>query len=166
MLSQSLKECGAFLRGEFTLTSGKKSDFYIDIKQASTDPIVLKEIAQTMAEHVKEDKIAGMELGAVPIAVALSLETKIPYVIIRKKERMHGTGKAIEGKLKTEETVLIVEDVTTSGGSVLNAAEALRDSGARVERALVVVDREEGAKEFLSEHGIELIPMVTVSDLN
>jgi orotate phosphoribosyltransferase len=165
MLSQSLKDCGAFLTGEFVLTSGKKSNFYIDIKQASTNPLVLKEIAERMAEHTKEKKIAGMELGAVPIAVALSLETGIPYVIIRKGERKHGTGKAIEGKLDSGEKVLIVEDVATSGGSIVKAANILREAGAVVDRALVVVDREEGAKELLTKQGIELVPMVTISEL-
>ncbi len=166
MLKDSLIECGAFKTGEFTLTSGKKSNFYVDIKQASTNPQILKEIAECMASKMKgEDKIAGMELGAVPLAVALSLETKIPYLIIRKEERKHGTGKLIEGPLKSGDSVLLVEDVTTTGSSLIKAAEIIRKEGGKVKRALVVVDREEGATELLKEHDLELEPMVKVSEM-
>jgi orotate phosphoribosyltransferase len=166
VLKESLKECGAFKTGEFTLTSGKKSNFYVDIKQASTKPKILREIAKCMAEHLKgEEKIAGMELGAVPLAVALSLETNLPYLIIRKGKREHGTGKLIEGEMKKDDKIILVEDVTTTGSSLLKAAEIIRHEGGRVERALVVVDREEGASELLKEHGLELVPMVRVSEM-
>jgi orotate phosphoribosyltransferase len=84
LLKDSLKECGAFQIGEFILTSGKKSNFYVDIKRASTNPKILAEIARCMAKYLKEEeKIAGMELGAIPLVVALSLETDLPYLIIR-----------------------------------------------------------------------------------
>lgn len=166
VLKESLKECGAFKTGEFTLTSGKKSNFYVDIKQASTNPKILREIAKCMAEHLKEEeKIAGMELGAVPLAVALALETNLPYLIIRKGEREHGMGKLIEGEMKKDDNIILVEDVTTTGSSLIKAAEIIRKEGGRVERALVVVDREEGAFELLKEHGLELVPMVMVSEM-
>ncbi len=166
VLRESLKECGAFKTGEFTLTSGKKSNFYVDIKQASTKPNILREIAKCMAEHLKgEEKIAGMELGAVPLAVALSLETNLPYLIIRKGKREHGTGKLIEGEMKKDDRIILVEDVTTTGSSLLKAANIIRQEGGRVERALVVVDREEGASELLKENGLELVPMVRVSEM-
>jgi orotate phosphoribosyltransferase len=166
MLKESLVECGAFKLGEFTLTSGKKSDFYVDIKQASTKPEILKEIAEGMAELVKDEVvIAGMELGAVPLAVALSLETSMPYLIIRKKERTHGTGKLIEGNMKSGDRVLLVEDVTTTGSSVVKAAEIIREQGGIVDRVLVVVDREEGASELLKASGLSLKPLVRVSEM-
>ncbi len=166
VLKESLKECGAFKTGEFTLTSGKKSNFYVDIKQASTKPKILREIGKCMAEHLKgEERIAGMELGAVPLAVALSLETNLPYLIIRKVERKHGTGKLIEGEMKKDDKIILVEDVTTTGLSLLKAAEIIRQEGGKVERALVVVDREEGASDLLKEHGLELVPIVKVSEM-
>jgi orotate phosphoribosyltransferase len=166
LLKESLKDCGAFKTGEFTLTSGKKSNFYIDIKQASTNPKILKEIASQMARFVNnEDKIAGMELGAVPLAVALSLECSLPYLIIRKKERVHGTGKLIEGDMKSGDRILLVEDVTTTGSSVVKAAEIIKNAGGRVDRVIVVVDREEGASELLSENQITLVPLVKVSEM-
>lgn len=165
-LKDSLKECGAFQTGEFILTSGKISNFYVDIKRASTNPKILAEIARCMAKYLKEEeKIAGMELGAVPLAVALSLETDLPYLIIRKGERKHGTGKLVEGDLKKEDKIIIVEDVTTTGSSLLKAAEIIREEGGKVERALVVVDREEGAYELLKENGLELVPLVKVSEM-
>jgi orotate phosphoribosyltransferase len=166
MLKQFLKECGAFKTGEFTLTSGKKSNFYVDIKQASTNPKILAEIAREMKSLIKdESRIAGMELGAVPLAVAVSLESGLPYVIIRKRERSHGTGKLIEGNMKGGERILLVEDVTTSGSSLVKAAEIIRQAKGVVDRALVVVDREEGALELLADNGITLVPLVRVSEM-
>ena len=166
MLKDELINCGAVLFGEFTLTSGAKSSYYVDIKKASTNPGVLKKVAKEMAAHVDGiDMIAGMELGAVPIAVAVALETGKPYVIIRKGERTHGTGKQIEGDPVAGKRVLIVEDVTTSGGSTIKSVEILRDAGASVDKALVVVDREAGAIPKLADMGVNLIPMVTVKEL-
>jgi len=92
--------CGAVKFGDFTLTSGKKSRYYIDIKQAITDPMVLSEIARQMTQGMQEDRVAGMELGAVPIATAVSLESKKPQLIIRKEKKGHGRDKLIEGKLE------------------------------------------------------------------
>jgi orotate phosphoribosyltransferase len=166
LLKELLKECGAFKTGEFTLTSGKKSNFYVDIKQASTSPRILREIAVKMAEHVGDaNKIAGMELGAVPLAVALSLECDLPYLIIRKKERVHGTGKLIEGNLSPGDEVLLVEDVTTTGSSVVKAADIIREAQGEVTKVIVVVDREEGASELLLDHKIDLVPLVRVSEM-
>lgn len=166
MLKESLKECGAFKTGDFTLTSGKKSNFYVDIKQASTNPKILKEIAAEMTKLLEdEDKIAGMELGAVPLTVALSLQCDLPYLIIRKKDRVHGTGKLIEGDMRSGDKILLVEDVTTSGTSVVTAADIIRNEGGEVFRVIVVVDREEGAFERLKEHNITLVPLVRVSEM-
>lgn len=152
----------AVKRGKFTLASGKKSDYYINIKEVYTKPEVLKEIAVKMAEIIegkKIDKIAGVAIGAIPIAVALSLQTGIPFVIVRKEEKNHGTSSKIEGEIKEGERVVIVEDVTTTGGSVINAIEALRSLGCVCEEALVVVDREEGAEENLKRKGVKLISL-------
>jgi orotate phosphoribosyltransferase len=166
LLKESLKECGAFKTGEFTLTSGKKSNFYVDIKQASTNPKILKEIAAEMAKFLEdEDKIAGMELGAVPLAVALSLECDLPFLIIRKKDRLHGTTKLIEGDMKSGDKILLVEDVTTTGSSVVRAADIIKNEGGEVLRVIVVVDREEGAMELLKKHNITLVPLVRVGEM-
>ena len=168
MLKESLISCGAIKFGKFKLTSGKESSYYVDIKQASTNPQVLQEIADEMAVLINDDKyelIAGMELGAVPLAVALALRTKIPYVIIRKEPPSHGTGKHVVGNIQTGQKVLIVEDVATTGGSVIKAIDVLRAEGLTVERVFVVVDREEGAEEKLKDYDVELLPLVKASDL-
>ena len=106
-----------------------------------------------------------MELGAVPLAVALSLQCDLPYLIIRKKDRVHGTGKLIEGDMRSGDKILLVEDVTTSGTSVVKAADIIRNEGGEVFRVIVVVDREEGAFELLKEHNITLVPLVRVSEM-
>ena len=134
-IKDSLVRCGAILYGDFTLASGKKSKYYIDIKKAITDPKILEEVADEMA-HILEDKeievdrIAGVVLGSVPLAVALSLRTGIPFVMIRKEPKDHGTGKLIEGSMDKGMKVLVVEDVVTSAGSAAYAIEVLRNAGA------------------------------------
>jgi len=165
-LIQQLKSCGAIKFGRFVLTSGAISDYYIDIKKASADPTILKDIAKRMSDYVNGyEMLAGMELGAVPLVVALALETGIPYVIIRKEKREHGTGKQIEGGEVTGKSVLIVEDVTTSGGSVVKTIQLLRENNAEVDRVLAVVDRESGAREILQKLEVEFIPLVSVSEI-
>ncbi len=151
--------------GDFRLTSGRRSKFYVNLKLAATRPQILESIASEMV-HLLPDKaevIAGMELGAVPLAVALSLKTGLPYVMIRKGERVHGTGSRIEGELLGN--VIVVEDVATSGGSLVDAVEVIRRAGGTVERAIVVVDREEGADEALRAVDIELLPLVRIGSL-
>lgn len=161
-----LKECGAIKFGKFVLTSGAVSDYYIDIKKASTNPKVLRKIAAEMTMYTEGYEIlAGMELGAVPLVVALSLETDIPYVIIRKEKREHGTGKQIEGGDVKDKKVLLIEDVTTSGGSVIKSINAIRDNKGKVDEVLVVVDRESGAEEKLLSLDVNFIPLLSVSDI-
>ena len=165
-LISMLRECGAIKFGSFILTSGAKSDYYIDIKKASADPKILKTIARFIAEYAKGyDIIAGMELGAVPLAVAVSLEVGKPFVIIRKEKKEHGTGKLIEGLDVSQKRVLLVEDVTTTGGSVVKAIKCLRENKAMVDRVVTVVDRLSGAKERLKEMDVELISLLDVNDI-
>lgn len=165
-LIQLLKKCGAIQFGRFVLTSGAVSDYYIDIKKASTNPSVLKKIAATMAEYAEGyDIIAGMELGAVPLVVALSLETNIPHVIIRKEKREHGTSKQIEGEDVKDKKVLVIEDVTTSGESVVKTIKILRENKAKVDEVVAVVDRESGAEQKLRSLDISFIPLLSVSDI-
>jgi orotate phosphoribosyltransferase len=165
-LIELLKDCGAIKFGRFVLTSGAVSDYYVDIKKASTNPIVLKVIAEIIGEYTEGYEIvAGMELGAVPLIVALSLETKLPYVIVRKEKRKHGTGKQIEGDSVKDKRVLVIEDVATSGGSVIKTVNILRQNQAKVDEVIVVVDRESGAEEKLKNIDVSLIPLISVSDI-
>jgi orotate phosphoribosyltransferase len=165
-LIRLLKECGAIQFGQFVLTSGATSDYYIDIKKASTNPNILKKIAKSMAEYTEGyDLLAGMELGAVPLVVALSLETNIPYVIIRKEKREHGTGKQIEGGDVKGKRVLVIEDVITSGGSVVKTINIIREKQGIVDEVLAVVDRESGAEEKLQSLDTSFIPLLSISDI-
>ncbi len=165
-LVEALVEKGALKFGDFTLTSGKKSSFYVDLKAAFTDPVLLRRVVQRLVPYTAGvQRLAGTELGAVPLLVALALETGLPYVILRKKARGHGTGRAYEGEIRAGEKVLLVEDVATSGGTIQRAAEVLRGEGAQVERAVCVVDREEGGAESLREMGIGLEAVLRSRDL-
>jgi orotate phosphoribosyltransferase len=165
ILRQMLVELKVVQTGDFTLASGRKSNFFVNIKRASTDPRVLREIARAMAPHVGGCKIAGMALGAVPIAVAVALETDRPYVMVRKEAKDHGTKDMIEGEVAPGDEFVIVEDVATTGGSTMRVVEALREKGAAVRKAIVVVDREEGAFALLSGKGVELVPIFKAKDL-
>lgn len=167
---KALKDCGALQFGDFTLASGARSGYYIDIKRASTDPRVLKLVAEGMAltigdAGIQVDRIAGIVLGSVPLAAALSLETGIPYVMVRKEKKDHGTAKLIEGVMKDGDRVLVVEDVITSAGSSIKGIETLRAEGAEVEFVISVIDREAGGTQALEDIGVRLIPLVKVSDL-
>ena len=165
-LIQLLKECGAIKFGRFVLTSGAVSDYYIDIKKASTNPNILKKISEAMAEYAEGyDLIAGMELGAVPLVTALSLQTNIPFVIIRKEKREHETTKQIEGGDVKDKRVLVIEDVTTSGNSVIKTINIIRQNHGKVDEVIVVVDRESGAEEKLQQIDINFIPLVSVSEI-
>jgi orotate phosphoribosyltransferase len=165
MLKQLLKDMKVVQTGEFILASGKKSNYFVNIKRASTNPQVLREIGKAIAPYVGEAKIAGMALGAVPLAVAVALETNRPFVMVRKEPKDHGTRDLIEGEVLPGEKFVIVEDVATTGGSTMRVVSALREKGANVSKVIVVVDRQEGAREMLTEHGIELISLFTAKDL-
>ncbi len=168
-IAQHLLDCGAVRFGDFTLTSGAKSRYYVDVKAAMTDPPTLRAIGKGMADVVRRhgpfDAVGGMELGAVPLATAVSLETGLPLLIIRKGERKHGTGKRIEGRDPKGLRVFVVEDVTTSGGSTVEAVKVLREAGATVAHACVVVDRESGGPKALADVQVQLHPLATVGQL-
>jgi orotate phosphoribosyltransferase len=163
-VTESLIAYNAIQFGEFTLASGQQSSYYIDIKRAATQPGLLAIIGRAISELGTFDCVAGVAVGAVPIAVAVSLASNTPYAIVRKGEKAYGVGGTVIGDVHGKH-VLLVEDVTTSGGSVLYGVHALRDAGAVVDTVVTVVDREQGASERLAEAGVSLVPLVRVSDL-
>jgi orotate phosphoribosyltransferase len=164
MLADTLVKSGAIKFGEFKLTSGAMSSYYVDIKEVCTNPSTLKEIVENIRPNITAGIIAGVELGAVPLIVATSIIANKPYIIIRK-ERSHGTGSLIIGNNFEGKEVDLIEDVVTTGGSVVKAVEILRENKAIVKKAICVVDREEGGKKNLLDHGIELIPLVKISQI-
>lgn len=163
-IARLLLESGAIEYGDFLLASGARSSYYIDIKAATTNPAILAEIGKAIAEGREFEVVAGVAVGGVPIAVAVSLASGRPYAIIRKEAKDHGKSGSIIGEVNGKD-VLLVEDVTTSGGSAIYGIEALRAAGAHVDRVVTVVDREAGAREALAEKGVSLQALVRVSDL-
>jgi orotate phosphoribosyltransferase len=164
-LIQALRDADAVQYGEFELSHGGTSDYYVDKYLFETDPHCLELVADAFAERVGEAKLAGVALGAVPLVAVTSVRTGNPYVIARKQAKGYGTGNRIEGRLAEGEHVVVLEDVATTGQSALEAVEALREAGAVVERVVVVVDRQEGARELLAEHDVALEALVTAEDL-
>jgi orotate phosphoribosyltransferase len=150
--------------GDFTLASGKKSPYYVNVKSAITNPDLLVAIASAIAHAHTFDVVAGVAVGGIPLAVATAIITKKPYAIIRAAEKSHGKKDVIIGSVK-DANVLLVEDVTTSGGSALYGIGALRAAGARADRVVTVVDREQGAGEMLRQQGVHLLPLVKVSEI-
>ncbi|NJD76017.1 MAG: orotate phosphoribosyltransferase [Candidatus Methanoperedens sp.] len=169
-LADTLKECGAIKFGNFTLASGKKSDFYVDIKKASMNPEILKMIACRVRDLMETRSISGnyiacVALGGVPIAVSVSLETGLPLVIIRKESKEYGAKGQIVGEIEKGRSAILVEDVTTTGGSILKAIKILRDEGMVINHVITVVDRDEGAFKNLADADVRLTALVSIKEL-
>ena len=163
-VAEILVKYGAIEFGDFTLASGAKSRYYIDIKTAATNPELLAIIGREIAENYNFEVVAGVAVGAVPIAVAVSLASGKPYCIIRKEEKGHGKSGKLVGDVR-DKTVLLVEDVTTSGGSVIFGLDVLRENSAKVDEVVTIVDREQGAYEKLESAGVRLSALVRASEI-
>ena len=166
-LAQAIADA-ALLRGDFTLRSGRKSKYYLDKYLFETRPEILKPLAERFAEHVTDDvdRIAGPELGGVPLATATALHTGKPMVLVRNAKKGYGTAKRFEGVLNEGDRVLITEDIATSGGQSIEAAQLLRDEcGCTVTKIVVVIDRQEGAEEAIREAGFDFAALFTKADL-
>ena len=167
-LIELLKENKVVKFGNFKLSSGRESHYYVDMKKAVTDPLILSDVAKIISERIDRrvtDKIAGPALGAIPLVTAVSLRSEIPMLMIRKAKKGYGTSELIEGDLQEGDGVVLIEDVTTTGNSLLKAIQAVKDDGGNIERVFVVVDRAEGALENLKKNGFTLEPLVSVKDL-
>ncbi|MDK2975521.1 MAG: orotate phosphoribosyltransferase [Methanofollis sp.] len=163
-IAELLRDHGAIEVGDFVLASGARSRYYLDLKTAITDPALLGRIGREFADRFAFDIVAGVAVGAVPLAVATSLASGKPYAIIRKGEKAHGKSGVIIGDVKGK-AVLLVEDVTTSGGLALYGAHALRGAGAEIVAVGVVVDRESGAVGAFAREGLSLLPLTTISEI-
>jgi orotate phosphoribosyltransferase len=157
----------AHLTGEFTLRSGATSTEYFDKYRFESDPILLEGIAEAMAALVPDDTqvLAGLELGGVPLAVALSRATGLPAAFVRKQAKTYGTAKLAEGADVEGRRVTVVEDVVTSGGQVVTSCHDLTQRGAIVSTVLCVIDREAGGPEAIAAAGPELRALFTMSEL-
>ena len=155
------------IKGEFTLRSGEHASEYFDKYLFEAQPELLAEIARQLIPLIPDqiDALAGLEMGGIPIATAISLQTNIPLLFIRKQAKTYGTCKLAEGGLPTGKKLLIIEDVVTSGGAVVDAVNQLRNLGAKIDRALCVIDRESTGKKNLHNIGIKLNSLFTKSYL-
>jgi len=159
----------SYLEGDFILRSGRRSRFYLDKYLFETRPDLLRDIAEGLAEKLPAyrpfDLLAGPELGAVALVAALALGSGTPFVIVRKGAKGYGTDKAMEGRAEPGQRVVMVEDVVTSGGAALQAADKLRGAGLEVAALLCVVDREEGGREQIEAAGLTFDPLFTATAL-
>ena len=166
-LAEAIRQTSV-LHGDFTLRSGKKSTFYVDKYRFATRPDILREVGILLAAHAIEaeaDRIAGAELGGVPLAAAASLACEKPFLLVRNAPKQYGTSNRLEGDLNPNDRVLLVEDVMTTGGQVIEAARVLTDAGATVVRVVGVIDRGEGAAENIAAAGFEVKSLLTIADL-
>lgn len=158
----------AHMRGDFVLSSGARSRFYFDKYLFETKPTILRRIASLLAERVPADvdRIAGPELGAVALSAALSLETGLPFVIVRKGSKEYATSKLVEGELHGGERILIVEDVLTTATQAIRAARQVARAGGDIAGILGVIDREQGAAAAISAAGYHFDALFRLSDLD
>ncbi len=157
----------AILHGEFTLRSGRTSTWYIDKYLFTTQPDILKSLGELFAQAIPEGAtlLAGAELGGIPLVTTAAIESNLPCIFIRNQKKEYGTAKQLEGKLSDSDRVVIVEDIATTGGQVLEAAETISSLGAEVLTIIAVIDREEGARENIEGAGYSFQSLFTTSDL-
>jgi orotate phosphoribosyltransferase len=157
----------AFRRGRIVLASGRESDFYFDMKPAMLDPdgvALMVELILQEIQDVKADCVGGLEMGAVPLIAPVAMRSpdfgrRLPGFFVRKAVKDHGTKKRVDGADIAGKTVIILEDVTTTGGSAMDAVRAVEEAGAKVALVLAILDRGEGAAELYAKAGIPFTTM-------
>ena len=164
----------ALLRGTFTLRSGRVSNFYLDKYLFSTRPELLDKIGGLLANKVSRVeqmigrpiiRLAGAELGGIPLVTVTSLKTGLPCVFVRNKKKDYGTSKQLEGVINTGDITVLVEDVATTAGQALEAVASLREAGADVRAVIATIDRQEGARENIERAGMIFESLFTKTDL-
>ena len=157
----------SYLKGDFVLRSGRRSNRYFDKFLFETDPVLLKRLGRHLAELVPKEtqRLAAPELGAVLLGGAVSMETGLPLLLVRKEAKGYGTAKQLEGRFETGDRVTVIEDVVTTGGDSLRSVQALRDGGLDVIQLVVVLDRAEGGEENIHEARISYSPLFRIQDL-
>ncbi|MEO8744658.1 MAG: orotate phosphoribosyltransferase [Candidatus Dormiibacterota bacterium] len=157
----------SYLKGDFVLRSGKRSNRYFDKFLFETDPALLRRLGKHLAGLVPQEtqRLAAPELGAVLLGGAVSMEMGLPLVLVRKEPKGYGTAKQIEGHLTPDDRVTVIEDVVTTGGDSLRSAQVLRDAGADVIHLVVVLDRGEGGEENIRGAGVPYTPLFRIQDL-
>ncbi len=156
----------AYLEGDFTLRSGRKSKYYFDKYLFETQPDILAELGKLYVPYTEgAEVIAGPELGAVALAAATSLASGKPFAIVRKAAKDYATKKLLEGAPVAGKKVLLVEDLGTTAGAALEAAKTLVEAGATITQIVFVIDRQEGARENVQNAGFKFAALFTKADL-
>jgi orotate phosphoribosyltransferase len=155
------------LSGRFVLRSGRSSTTYFDKYLFESDPKLLRSIAEQMVSLVPDDTevLCGLELGGIPVVTVLSQLTGLPCAFIRKKRKAYGTMKYAEGPDLVRRRIVLIEDVVSSGGAILDAVEMLRKDGLYVDVAICVIDRQTGGREALEDVGVALLPLFTMDEI-
>jgi len=167
-IADGLLSAGCIKFGNFTLKSGLQSPIYIDLRQIITYPKLLEQIGAAYLPLLKElkfDRIAGLPYAAIPIATAVSLQGNYPMIYPRKEVKSYGTKAEIEGEYHAGETIVVIDDLATTGGSKFEAIEKLTGVGLLVKDVVVLVDRQSGAKESLAQAGYSMHAVLTISHL-
>ena len=167
-LADGLLSAGCIKFGEFTLKSGMKSPIYIDLRQIITYPKLLEQIAQAylpILSILQFSRIAGLPYAAIPIATAISLAGNYPMIYPRKEVKTYGTKAEIEGEYHAGETIVVIDDLATTGGSKFEAIEKLTGVGLMVKDVVVLVDRQSGAKESLEQAGYSMHAVLTIKQM-
>ena len=167
-IADGLLSAGCIKFGEFTLKSGLKSPIYIDLRQVITHPKLLEQIGAAylpLLNDLKFDRIAGLPYAAIPIATAISLAGNYPMIYPRKEVKTYGTKAKIEGEYHAGETVVVIDDLATTGGSKFEAIEKLAGAGLVVKDVVVLVDRQSGAKESLAQAGYSMHAVLTITQM-
>jgi uridine monophosphate synthetase len=168
LLAEGLLEAGCIKFGEFTLKSGLKSPIYIDLRQVITYPRLLEQVGAAYLPILKGldfQRLAALPYAAIPIATAISLQGNYPMIYPRKETKQYGTRAGIEGEYHAGETVIVIDDLATTGGSKFEAIEKLTAAGLKVRDVVVLIDRQSGAKEALEAAGFHLHSVLTITHL-
>ncbi|MGI0002735.1 MAG: orotate phosphoribosyltransferase [Nitrosopumilaceae archaeon] len=174
-----VKEFAVFLHqnnaikfGDFTLSSGKKSSYYVDLRVVPSFPHQFRKMVKGLQALISDqigydnfDCLASVPTGGLVIASALAIETVKPLVYVRSQPKEHGTSKSIEGKIEKGAKILMIDDVATTGGSVSNAITLLKDAGAKITDTYVVINRMEGADKLLQSHGVKLHSLTNILEI-